>query len=65
MFVHEGALISWTGGFRGGGPQNRAFFEGVVPERGVFWARVGVLMRRAWRWRGKKYESWLLGRDSM
>ena len=53
-------------GFEEGCPQNRVVFEGVVPERGVFWARVEVLMRRAWRWRGvKKYESWLLGRDSM
>ena len=52
-------------GFEEGCPQNRVVFEGVVPVRGVFWARVEVLMRRAWRWRGKKYESWLLGRDSM
>ena len=52
-------------GFEKGCPQNRVVFEGAVPERGVFWARVEVLMRRAWRWRGKKYESWLLGRDSM
>ena len=52
-------------GFEEGCPQNRVVFEGDVPVRGVFWARVEVLMRRAWRWRGKKYESWLLGRDSM
>lgn len=49
-------------GFEQGCPQNRVVFEGAVPERGVFWARVEVLMRRAWRWRGvKEYESWLLG----
>ena len=52
-------------GFEEGCPQNRVVFEGAVPERCVFWARVEVLMRRAWRWRGKKHESWLLGRDSM
>ena len=52
-------------GFEEGCPQNRVVFEGTVPAKVCVLGTGGVLMRRAWRWRSKKYESWLLGRDSI